>query len=257
MNTDISNLLLVLVIFIYVLNIIFQPVIASSFPTTSQESPQAEGMARSFTASELAAHYELMVQFKNGEASNCPVAWSFTGTPERTNGSIILSQENIQVFEENQSCSGNSNKSMTLLMSTYLKDARLKDFLSSIKFNIDKTTVFDSVYEQLSRRLFFVTSMDSSNSLTCSDGKRWFDNDEMFLFLDVIDAIVLPLVAEVHNGDARIHAIPLLKNVRYMIAVTSGSTCIYRVDADLRILLVDILAPYQSPLPSSKVSLFN
>lgn len=191
-----------------------------------------------------------MVQYKHTAVSNCPVVWRYDGHASENNGTLLLSHSDIQIAAFNNSipqvCSGTPDATISLLSSTFLSDSRLEEFEASIKNNLDKTTVFESIHSQLSRRVYLVSSTNSQTPLNCG-GVNWFEHNEMFVFFDEADTVMLSIVAKIQNGGPRILTLPLVGNIRYMLSVTSGTTCIYRVDTDVRQVLADKLRPSLSP----------
>lgn len=248
-----SALVLTLLLMIWLTS----PVMGSPRPMGGgrRGASQSRRVARAFTVDELVARYELMVQYKHGNVSDCPVVWRYSGQPSTFEGSVMLAHNDIEIAAHNDSlpvsCDGTGT--LRLLSSTMLADSRLDAFEAAIANNVDKTTVFDSIHAQLHNRLFMVSAAASTLPPTCG-GTMWFDNGEMFVFFDEIETLMLSVVSKIQNGGPRILTIPLIGNIRYMVSVAEGTTCIYRVASDVRQVLIDNVEPSGSPSASPQVS---
>lgn len=230
---------------------------SSPRPIGGPRAPLRRRALRSFTSDELVARYELMVQYKYGNISSCPVVWHYSGSPDMNNGTVLLEHRDISISATNETlpdiCDDNpeDGNTLELLSSSRLTDFKLDSFEASIADNIDKTTVFDSLHAQLTGRLYLLSAGKTPGPIRCR-GTTWFDNEELFIFFDEDYTVMLSLVSKIQNGGPRILTLPLIGRIRYMLSVSTGSTCIYRVQSDVREVLMN---PSDSPAVTPTVSL--
>lgn len=207
---------------------------------------------RAFTPDEFFATYELMVQYKYGNVSSCPVIWQYKGIPIAEGDDLFLMHSDMLMSSRRSQdlVSCNNDGALHLLRSTRLNGSFIDSLKSDIANDVDKTTVFNSIYEHLAGHLWYVST--GTSPTTCGDHK-WFDQDEMFVFFDQSETVSLSVVAKILNGGPRILSLPLMGDVRYMLSVRAGTTCIYRVESDVQQLTNQTARPSDSPSPVPSV----
>lgn len=210
--------------------------------------------ARTFTPNEFYASYELMVQYKHANVSSCPSVWKYSGVPIDEQSMLFLAHGDMSISAPNSTflyrC--NYGGALHLLRSSFLTGSTLDAFENDIADDVDKFTVFNSVRAQLNDDIYYVST--GTSPPTCG-GINYFDDDEMFVFFDESDTVMLSVVAKIKQGTARVLTLPLVGSIRYLLIVRFGTTCIYRVESDDPHMINHIPRPSDSPTPTPLVSL--
>lgn len=210
--------------------------------------------SRTFRPNEFQATFELMVQYKYGNVSNCPLLWDYSGFPIDEQSMLFLAHGDISISSPDDTiltpC--DYGGAIHLLRSTFLTGSTLDAFEADITDDVDKWTLFNSVRSQLDGAIYYVSAGMSSPK--CGN-TTLFSEDELLLFFDESETVLLSVVAKYKNGGERVLAIPLVGNIRYMVSVHHGSTCIYRAGSDVQMMLNDTARPSDSSTPAPSVSL--
>lgn len=210
---------------------------------------------RSFTANEFKASYGLLVKYEHGGSlaslPSCPALFEYTGTPQKSGDNLIVYHKDMKIAEtadsETVQCTDGGMLQLTSSEKLMAGSQGLRSFEDAIAGVLDAETVFNGLQESLIGKRYFVGISDSTRM--CG-GQKWFGRQEAFMFFDETDPVNLKLVSKVKNGQAVILQLSLIGDIRYMVAVRNGATCVYRVDLDLRNLQLNITRPSDSPTVS-------
>lgn len=113
--------------------------------------------------------------------------------------------------------------------------------------SIDKSVVFESIWAKLQDSKFWLSNGPVRKR--CGS-KVWFPSDEVFIFVDESNPIPVSVVANLVRGTPVLAQVELAANIRHLVVVSTGSTCIYRVDKDVQAMMNNIPRPSDSPSPS-------
>lgn len=202
---------------------------------------------RAFSPNEFIANYELMTQYKSGSVEDCPEVIEYKAVPTRVNQTLIISHGDMMIGSEKgkaRPCTDNGE--MTLASSVNLEGETLSTVKSNMKDDIYSTVLFDDLSAHLRGKTYYVSLSDTPRECEVT----WFTGKETFIFFDESTTTPLSVVVKVVSGEPRRLSLPLLANIRYMISVREGSTCIYRVDVDVSNVMNDIARPSDSPSPT-------
>lgn len=209
--------------------------------------------SRTFKPNEFQAMFELMVQYRHGNVSTCPLFWEYYGIPIDEQSMLFLAHGDMSVSSSDDStltpCEYGG--AIHLLRSTFLTGSTLDAFEADIADDVDKWTLFNSVRSQLDGAIYYVSAGMSSPK--CGN-ITLFAEDELLLFFDESETVLLSVVAKYKNGGERVLTIPLVGDIRYMVAVHHGSTCIYRAGTDVQMMLNNTSRPSDSSTPAPSVS---
>lgn len=211
-----------------------------------------EVSAQAFTPNEFRALYELMVQYKYGRADNCPLVIKHSAEAIEDGPDLIIRHRDMRIGNnELENCTDVGEQRLTI--PSTLSGNRLVEFSESINSNLDKRTVFEGLMRELDGRKWYASIQDSSRTCGPND-RKWFQRSETFFYFDESETIRLNIVAKITGGEPKLLALPLVGNIRYMIAVTSGTSCIYRVQTDVANVILGTPRPSDSPSVSVSVS---
>lgn len=210
--------------------------------------------SRTFKPTEFQTPFELMVQYRHGNVSSCPLVWEYKSVPIDEQSLLFLAHGDMSISSPDDTtlvpC--DYGGAIQLLRSTFLTGSTLDAFEADISNDVDKWTLFNSTKSQLNDAVYYVSAGISSP--TCGNN-TYFHEDELLLFFDESDAVLLSVVAKYKNGGERVLSIPLVGNIRYMISVHRGSTCIYRAASDVQMMLNSTARPSDISTPPPSVSL--
>lgn len=205
---------------------------------------------KAFSANEFRSIYELMVQYKFADSPTCPGLISYDAYPQQSGQTLTLQHKHMLIGPDNTTlhrCV--DNQQMTLLRADNLLATRLTQFLASIQPHHHKLITFQSLFSQLQPSAFYISIRDSAR--TCGE-KTWFQNQETSFFFHEPNVTNVSIVPRLVLGQPKVTTISLIGNIRYMIIVNSGSTCIYRVQVDVNKVKKDLA--HQSSTPSATIS---
>lgn len=209
--------------------------------------------SRTFRPNEFQATFELMVQYKHGNVSNCPLLWEYSGVPIDEQSMLFLAHGDMSISSADDTtltpC--DYGGAIHLLRSSFLTGSTLDAFEADIADDVDKWTLFNSVRSQLDGAIYYVSAGMSSPK--CGN-VTLFTEDELLLFFDESETVLLSVVAKYKNGGERVLTIPLVGDIRYMVSVHHGSTCIYRAGTDVQMMLNNTAKPSDSSTPAPSVS---
>lgn len=208
-----------------------------------------ESTVKAFSPNEFEARYGLMVQYKHGvSVRSCPEVLEYQGTPEKVGDQLYIAHKDMLIGETAESTPSQCTDDgfLQVRSSTELIGQSLAEFEESISNDVDTLTLFTGLQDSLNGRTYYVSVRDSERQC----GQTWFGNNETFFFFDESTTTVLNIVSKVKNGQPVLLSLPLIGDVRYMVSVRTGTTCIYRVDIDVDNLKNNITRPSDSPSPS-------
>lgn len=202
---------------------------------------------RAFSVREFIANYELMTQYKSGSVEDCPEVIEYKAVPSEFNGDLVISHNDMMIgSEKGQARPCTDDGEMELTSSTNLVGEKLSLVKNNMQGDVYSTILFNDLKAHLSGKRYYVSLADTPRE--CE--RTWFTGKETFIFFDESTTTPLTVVLKVVNGEARQITLPLIANIRYMVSVREGSTCIYRVDVDVSNLINDIARPSDSPSPT-------
>lgn len=202
---------------------------------------------KAFSPNEFRANYELMTQYKSGIVEDCPQVIEYMAVPTEIDQDLVIAHSDMMIGagrSDTQQCTDDGE--MRLILSNNLVGDRLAAFQKAISEDDYTRTLFDDLSLRLRGRRYYVSISDSP--LEC--GVSWFTEKETFIFFDESQPTTLTVVLKISNGEPRLLSLPLIGNIRYMISVREGRTCIYRVDVDVSNIINDISRPSDSPSPT-------
>lgn len=206
-----------------------------------------QNVVRAFSQSEFLANYTRLTQYKRGQVPDCPQRIEMTAIPTIIENDLYVSHQDMRIGLTNdtvEQCVDDGQ--MRLISSENLIGERLTLFKKNIVENIYTSILYENLAVSLSRKKYYVSIEDTPRQC----GQLWFANNETFIFFDESTVVDLTVVLKVENGVAKLLMVPLTGDIRYMIAVATGSTCIYRVDIDVSNMLNNITRPSDSPSPT-------
>lgn len=222
-------------------------VLGRSFVIRPASALDEQNVVHAYARSEFLANYTRLTQYKRGQVPDCPQRIEITAMPTEIAQDLYVSHQDMRIGITNDTverCVDNGR--MRLISSKNLNGERLTSFKKSIEDDIYTNTLFDNLAVSLSGRNYYVSTEDTPRRC----GELWFTNNETFIFFDESTVVDLTVVLKVENGIAKLLLLPLTGDIRYMIVVTTGSTCIYRVDIDVSNMLNNITRPSDSPSPT-------
>ncbi|CAN8061748.1 unnamed protein product [Agarophyton chilense] len=200
---------------------------------------------RAFTELEFTASYELMVQYRHGSVPSCPHRIQYTGSPIQEGSELLLSHTDMKISESDTlnpiNCTDNGVQ--RLVQSNLLRGQALSDFREGIEKSVDKSILYESVAQQLAAAKYYVSVKDSVR--VCGQG--WFSSAETYVFFDESKLVQLRVVKKVIQDEPVTITLPLIGNIRYMVVVRDGTTCIYRVESDVESIIKNSPRPSDSP----------
>lgn len=202
---------------------------------------------KAFTPNEFRASYELMTQYKSGSVEDCPQVIEYMAVPTEIDQDLVIAHHDMKIGPERSStqhCTDDGE--MRLILSSNLVGDKLASFQTAISKDKYTSILFDDLRAQLRGKRYYVSISDSPREC----GVRWFTEGERFIFFDESATTQLTVVQKISNGKPKLLSLPLIANIRYMISVGEGSTCIYRVDVDVSNIINDIARASDSPSPT-------
>lgn len=220
----------------------------------AKTKPRLKKTVRAFSRNEFQANYIRMTQYKRGQVPDCPRRIEITSIPDEIDQDLFIPHQTMRIGASNETAVNCTDDGyMQMIRSNNLVGARLTAFRNSILHDVYRTVLFDNLSISLRGKQYYVSIEDTPR--TC--GQQWFTDRETFIFFDENDIIDLTVVLKVENGIPRLLMLPLTGDIRYMVSVTTGSTCIYRVDSDVSDLLNNITRPSDSPSPTVSFIISN
>lgn len=147
----------------------------------------------------------------------------------------------------------NSGNSIDLISSEALDGSTLTDFKSKVLTSRDTETVYDGMQEQFAGRKWWASY--PAPTMQCTDGTRtqkWFGANQLFIFTDESDRLELKALTNILNGVEKFTMLTLVENIRHVIIISKGSTCIYRSDSDVQKRRLNIARASDAPSPTPK-----
>lgn len=199
---------------------------------------------KAFSPNEFLASYQLMVQYKHGPAPTCPLLITYNSHPV-ADGTDLLIRHNDMRFGSSEETLQNCTDGGTqrLVLSRDLVGPRLQSYIDDFDGNLDKTTVFDSLQEDIGGGKYFISVSDSAR--VC--GETWFHRGENFFYFDEGRTVTVRIVAKIVGSVPKFLELPLIRNIRYMVVAGTGSTCVYRVQSDVESVIRGTPRPSDSP----------
>ncbi|KAI0566856.1 hypothetical protein FGB62_5g035 [Gracilaria domingensis] len=192
-----------------------------------------------------------MVQYRHGSVPSCPHRIQYTGTPTEEGSQLLLHHTDMKISESDTLNPINCTDSgiQRLVQSTNLRGQILSDFLEEVDMSLDKSILYKSVAQQLAGNRYYVSVQDSVR--VCGQG--WFSSAESYFFFDESKLVQLQVVKKVIQEEPVVITLPLIGNIRYMVVVREGTTCIYRVESDVQSIIKNSPRPSDSSSPTVRL----